>query len=122
VAGKKGRSGRPKGALSWPGNPAALAGQHLNGFIEQWLAVVPNERRYTVPLQAKLFLARAAIAHVMRLHPEMRPPQIHAVLYWSRRRAPAGTLRHTKAGGDDIYSAYSREISEMWRKAESETD
>jgi hypothetical protein len=40
-----------------------------------------------------------AIEHVLKIHPNMGPPPpIDAVLYWSRRRAPAGTLRRQVRG------------------------
>ena len=38
MAGKKGRSGRRKGSLSWSKNPTAVAGHHLQTLIEMWLA------------------------------------------------------------------------------------
>lgn len=118
MAGKKGRSGRPKGAVSWMCNPVALAGHHLNVLMEMWLAGVPmgrevwmwgepalwmgpsppDERRRTVPPKIKRVLARFAIAHVLKMHPDMRPPPIDAVLSWSRRRAPAVTLRRQARG------------------------
>ena len=41
MAGKKGRSGRRKGSLSWSKNPTAVAGHHLQTLIEMWLAGVP---------------------------------------------------------------------------------
>ena len=41
MVGVKGRSGRPRGSLSYPKNPTALAGHHLNILIEAWLAGVP---------------------------------------------------------------------------------
>jgi hypothetical protein len=117
MAGKKGRSGRRKGSLSWSKTPAALAGHHLNGLIEMWLAgvpiptrpdwwlVQPTGRRHTVPPEIKRALAQAAIEYVVwldakaieqgRRHgPPIQRPNTDQVLAWSRRLAPAVTLRH----------------------------
>ena len=117
MAGKKGRSGRRKGSLSWSKTPAALAGHHLNGLIEMWLAgvpiptrpdwwlVQPTGRRHTVPPEFKRALAQAAIEYVVwldakaieqgRRHgPPIQRPNTDQVLAWSRRLAPAVTLRH----------------------------
>ena len=120
MAGKKGRSGRRKGSLSWSKTPAALAGHYLNGFIEMWLAGVPiptrpdwwlmqpTGRRHTAPPKIKRALAQAAIEYVVwldakaieqaieqgRRHgPPITRPSIEQVLAWSRRLAPAVTLR-----------------------------
>jgi hypothetical protein len=119
MAGKKGRSGRRKGSLSWSKTPAALAGHYLNGLIEMWLAcvpipmrpdwwAVPTGRRHTVPPEIKRALAQAAIEYVVRLDakaieqaieqgrshgPPITRPSTDQVLAWSRRRAPAVTLR-----------------------------
>jgi hypothetical protein len=121
MAGKKGCSGRRKGSLSWSKNPAALAGHYLNCLIEMWLAgvpiptrpgwclVQPTGRRHTVPPKIKRALAQAAIEHVVQLDakaieraieqgrrhgPPITRPSTDQVLAWSRRRAPAVTLRH----------------------------
>ena len=117
MAGKKGCSGRRKGSLSWSKNPAALAGHYLNGLIEMWLAgvpiptrpdwwlVQPTGRRHTVPPEFKRALAQAAIEYVVwldakaieqgRRHgPPIQRPNTDQVLAWSRRLAPAVTLRH----------------------------
>jgi hypothetical protein len=121
MAGKKGRSGRRKGSLSWSKTPAALAGHYLNGRIEMWLAgvpipmrpdwwlVQPTGRRHTVPPKIKRALAQAAIEYVVwldakaieqaieqgRRHgPPITRPSTDQVLAWSRRRAPPVTLRH----------------------------
>jgi hypothetical protein len=106
MAGRKGRSGRLPGSLSWMKNPTALAGHHLNGLIEKWLAGMPIQtgpdswlvqpiyRRHTVPPRIKQALAVMAIRHVMELCPHLRRPSIAQVLAWSRRQAPSATLRH----------------------------
>ena len=121
MAGKKGRSGRRMGSLSWSKTPAALAGHYLNSLIEMWLAGVPiptrpdwwlmqpTGRRHTVPPEIKRALAQAAIEYVVRLDakaieqakeqgrrhgPPITRPSSDQVLAWSRRRAPAVTLRH----------------------------
>jgi hypothetical protein len=108
MAGKKGRSGRPRGSLSWTKNPVALAGHRLNILIEMWLAgvplptrpgrwlVQPTERRHTVPPKIKRVLAEMAIRHVLFLDaesPAVRYIGVDDVLTWSRRRAPNTTLR-----------------------------
>ena len=120
MAGKKGRSGRRPvnitvdmwlagvrpGSLSWPKNPTALAGNHLNVLIELWLLgvpihvapkgwlVQPTERRHTVPPKIKRALAAMAVGHVLALYPNLRRPSVDAVIAWTRRRAPSLTLRH----------------------------
>jgi hypothetical protein len=117
MAGKKRRSGRRKGSLSWSKTPAALAGHYLNCLIEMWLAgvpiltrpdcwlVQPTGRRHTVPPEIKRALAQAAIEYVVQLDakaieqvrrngPPITRPSTDQVLAWSRRRAPAVTLRH----------------------------
>jgi hypothetical protein len=95
--------------LSWPKNPAALAGHHLNVLIEMWLAGVPirvdsehslpqpTERRYTPPLRIKRALAQIAVDHVSKLHTDMPRTSIEQALAWSRRRAPPGTLRRRRS-------------------------
>jgi hypothetical protein len=117
MAGKRGRSGRPKGAVSWMCNPVALAGHHLNVLMEMWLAGVPigqdiwmwgkplqrrllqpTERKHTVPPKIKRVLAQFAIGHVLELHPYLKRPSVDAVLLWTRRRAPTNTLRRQARG------------------------
>lgn len=123
MAGKKGRSGRPKGSLSWTKNPAALAGHRLTALIELWLAGLlemrvggrwlepPTERRHTVPPKIKGVLAAAAIEHVMALYPHLTRPSIAQVLAWSRRQAPSVSLRRkVGAGTDERAVAYCRRV------------
>jgi len=106
VAGKKGRSGRPRGSLSWSKNPTAVAGHHLNVLMDAWLAgvqipidprrslVQPAERRYTVPVKIKRVLAEIAIVHT--LGTEWKRPGVTAVMEWARRHAPTHTLRRSR--------------------------
>ena len=121
MAGKKGRSGRRKGSLNWSKTPAALAGHYLNDLIETWLAgvpiptrpdwwvVQPTGREQTVPPEIK---AQVAIKYVVRLGPPItRPSQ---VLAWSRRLAPAVTLRH-KANRGRRRRGHGRSGSYDWR-------
>ena len=132
MAGKKGRSGRPKGSLSWTKNPAALAGHRLTALIELWLAGLlemrvsgrwlepPMERRHTVPPKIKRVLAAAAIEHVMALYPHLTRPSIAQVLAWSRRQAPSVSLRRkVSAGTDEREVAYRQRVQHMasaWRR------
>jgi hypothetical protein len=126
MAGKKGRSGRPKGSLSWTKNPASLAGHHLTALIEMWLAGLlemrvsgrwlepPTERRHTVPPKVKRVLAAAAIEHVMALYPHLTRPSIAQVLAWSRRQAPSVSLRRkASAGTDEREVAYRQRVRDM---------
>ena len=108
MAGKKGRSGRRKGSLSWSKNPTAVAGHHLQTLIEMWLAgvpikvsphqwlVQPIERKHTVPPKVKRVLAQFAIGHMLDVRPDLKRPGIAEVLAWTRRRAPANTLRQKR--------------------------
>ena len=41
MPGKKGRSGRPPGSLSWARNPVARCGKRYETLVEMWLAGVP---------------------------------------------------------------------------------
>jgi hypothetical protein len=71
----------------------------LNVLIEQWLALQP-ERRFTVPPKKKRLLAERAITQV--INNEIDDPAILAinvddVLDWSRRYAPAPTLRRRRS-------------------------
>ena len=126
MAGKKGRSGRPKGSLSWTKNPAGLARQQLEVFMEMWLAGLletrvcgrwlepPTERRYTVPPKMKRVLAAAAIEHVMALYPHLTRPSIAQLLAWSCRRAPSVSLRRkVGAGTDEREVAYRQRVRDM---------
>jgi hypothetical protein len=95
--------GRPKGSTSWHQNPAAVAGHHLNGLIEMWLAGVPigigdgrwlvgpSGRKRTVPPKIKRMLVEFAVRHAEQLTGVR--PDVAAVLAWSRRRAPPLSLR-----------------------------
>ena len=108
MAGKKARSGRRKGSLSWSKNPTAVAGHHLQTLIEMWLAgvpikvgphqwlVQPIERKHTVPPKVKRVLAQFAIGHMLDVRPDLKRPGIAEVLAWTRRRAPANTLRQKR--------------------------
>ena len=132
VAGKKGRSGRPKGRLSWTKNPTALAGHRLTALIELWLAGLletrvsgrwlepPTERRHTVPPKIKRVLAAAAIEDVMALHPHLTRTSIAQVLAWSRRRAPPVSLRRKVSAATDERELANRqraqELAIPWRR------
>jgi hypothetical protein len=115
MPGKKGRSGRPRGSLSWTKNPAALAGHELNVAMEMWLAgapvgslAPPTTRRFTVPVKVKRPLATLAIQHVIRLYPGLQRPTVDQVIAWTRRRAPSGSLRRRSSDvpRDDKERAY----------------
>jgi hypothetical protein len=92
MAGKKGRSGRPRGSTSWSRNPTALAGHHLNVLIEMWLGGAPiqvtpkrwlerpTEQRHTVPPKIKRVLAAMAVGHVLDLYPNLPRPSVDAVI------------------------------------------
>jgi hypothetical protein len=146
MAGKKGRSGRPPGTLSWHQNVPALCGHRLNVLIEVWLALDP-ERRFTVPPKNKRALAVQAIRHeldMIELDPEtpeavvivdiepaerasLRPGWIRFsladVLAWSRRKAPVGpSLRRKVRGrGADAYDQYVARISNAWRSPQQDS-
>ena len=88
MAGKKGRSGRRKGSLSWSKNPTAVAGHHVQTLIEMWLAgvpikvspdqwlVQPIERKQTVSPKLKRVLAQFAIGHMLDVRPDLKRPGI----------------------------------------------
>lgn len=150
MAGKKGRSGRRPvnitvemwragvrpGSPSWPKNPTALAGNHLNVLIERWLAGVPiqvgpdrwlkppTERRYTVPPKIKWLLAVMAIRHVMMTDCEVdrvRTLDVADVLKWARRRAPIITLRRPvrlkpRDEREAAYREYLDDLATAWKK------
>jgi hypothetical protein len=108
MSGKKGRSGRRRGRLSF--TPTKLAGHHLAVFIDMWLAGVPigagdhyilppTKRRYTVPKRIKRALAVFAIEHLAAIDPNWRRPNIDGVIAWTRRRAPKNTLRRRRRSG-----------------------
>ena len=114
MSGKKGRSGRRPGSISYPKNPTALAGHHLKVLIEMWLAgvpirigdrylvpeserrhTVPPERRHTVPPKIMRVLAEVAIGHMLnvtrgltRLSPGLTRLDVDEV---RRRRAASRT-------------------------------
>jgi hypothetical protein len=135
MSGVKGRSGRQPGSLSWMKNPTALAGHHLNGLIEMWLAglpiqvnpgpwlarwlVPPAERGYTVSPKIKRELAETAIDHVLRVvcdvHDHVRRPSIEQVLAWSRRQAPSVTLRRAARSEprDEVERAYQEMVERL---------
>lgn len=108
MTGKKGRSGRPKGSLSWSKNPVGRAGHHLNALIEMWLAGLPlvlngvrlpvavSGTTRTVPPGVKRKLVRIAIDHMHEIYGGPMPDE-KQVDYWSRRKAPTSTLRAKKA-------------------------
>jgi hypothetical protein len=148
MAGKAGRSGRPKGSLSYLKNPTARCGHRLNVLIEQWLALAP-ERRFTVPPKIKASLAEQAIREELDMigldpenleevvivdikpvaSPSLRPGwcrfSLHDVLAWSRRQAPKGpSLRRRVQGPDpDPYAQYVERLSNAWAdKAAAQMD
>jgi hypothetical protein len=131
MAGVKGRSGRRTGSLSWHRNPTALAGHHLQGLIEAWLAgvpikvshdrclVPPTKRRHTVPPKIKRVLAQVALGHVLELYPQWRT-DVDRVLTWVRRRAPHSTLRRKVSLTMDEREAAYRQYDEAnaWKGGE----
>jgi hypothetical protein len=142
MAGTKGRSGRRPGSISWPRNPVALAGNHLNVLIEMWLGGVPikiqneperwlpqpTERRFTVPPKVMRVLARIAIEQVLAVNARLKRRAddqsfLDQVLLWARRRAPSLTLRR-KAGSilDErqvAYQAYLDDLTNSWKGDQS---
>ncbi len=78
MAGKKGRSGRRKGSLSWSKNPTAVAGHHLQTLIEMWLAGVPikvSPHQWLVQLLPPLRNGETAQLHDPKIEDkETRPP------------------------------------------------
>jgi hypothetical protein len=125
MAGKAGRSGRPKGSLSWYQNPTARAGSGLNVLVEHRLAV-SAERRFTVPPKDKRALAEQAIRlerdSMMELEKLKNPEvvakvaaiDVDAVLAWSRRLAPQGPSLRRKVG-PNAYDEYVERISNAWK-------
>jgi hypothetical protein len=134
MAGKEGRSSRPSGSTSWWRNPVALAGHHLNGLIEMWLAGVPirvgpkrwllqpMERRHTVPPRIMRVLAEAAIAQMLHANPGLKRPDVDLVLAWARRRAPAITLRRAARltprdkEREAAFQEYLDDMASAWKK------
>jgi hypothetical protein len=116
MAGKAGRSGRKKGALSWYQNPVARCGHRLNVLIEMHLALAP-ERGFTVPPKTKRALAERAMRDVRQMHPKVGAVDVDAVLAWSRRQAPKGPSlrRKVRPDPDDQYAQYLARISSAWR-------
>jgi hypothetical protein len=119
MTGKRGRSGRPPGSLSF--TPTRLAGELTGTLMIMWLSGVafrdippcPPERqlapmrppelrlamglpeRDVVPLQVRRTLAGFAIKHLHGIHrddPNWREPHVDGVLAWVRQHAPVGTL------------------------------
>jgi hypothetical protein len=128
MTGKKGRSGRRPGSLSWWRNPTALAGYHLNVLIETWLAGVPiqvgpnrwlkqpTDRRYNVPPRVMSVLVELAIEHVGKTYG--RRPNSAAVRDWARRRMPSPTLRRKVRSTVDereaAYQEYDERMTQAW--------
>lgn len=105
MAGKPGRSGRRKGSISYPKNPVALAGHHLNVLKEMWLSGAPisgveprSKRAQSVPPVPPTIgrrLAEIVISHLLNIGSLAHPPDIQQVLEWSRRHPPRSTVRVT---------------------------
>jgi hypothetical protein len=94
MAGKKGRSGRPLGALSWYQNPTARCGHALNAAVELWLALVP-ERRFTMPPKIRRFTAQNVIRQTLCNEiesSEVAVVDVDDVLAWSRRHNTAAKV------------------------------
>ena len=78
MPGKKGRSGRPRGAISW--TPTAFAGIHLISYrlwwklgVPFWIGpdqqlVEPSRPGAPVPAAVDRLLARMAIEHMVRVN------------------------------------------------------
>jgi hypothetical protein len=93
MSGKKGHSGRRPGTIVW--TPTAWCGHHLRLLMEIWLAMHP-ERRYTVPDKVMRAMARAIRDLFVEWYPHERPPSLAAILTWSRRHRPPGSLRRAR--------------------------
>ena len=141
MAGKKGRSGRPRGPINFHSKPIASAGRYLEGLIEWWWAGLPiwiDENRFlvsltqprSVPWRIKRFLAKAAIEMAVQLDSEyaalrfikrepIKRPTAEQVLRWTRRRAPAFSLRRkvTPAVNERevAYREYVERITNAWK-------
>ena len=108
MAGKKGRSGRRKGSLSWSKNPAALAGHYLNGLIEMWLAGV------AIPTRPDWWASAAdrAQAHCAAGDQAGAGPSRHRV------RRVAGRQSYRQAigrVGDTDRRSHGRALIKCWR-------
>jgi hypothetical protein len=97
MPGKKGRSGRPRGAISW--TPTAFAGIHLISYrlwwklgVPFWIGpdqqlVEPSRPGAPVPAAVDRLLARMAIEHMVRVNrPGLRQrPRVEKVIDWANR-------------------------------------
>jgi hypothetical protein len=97
MPGKKQRSGRPRGAVSW--TPTAFAGIHLISYRLWWQLGVPfwvgpdkqlvEPSRPGAPLPAAVdrLLAQMAIEHMVRVNrPDLRQrPRVERVIAWANR-------------------------------------
>ena len=143
MAGRKGRSGRRPGPIGYHSKPIASAGRYLEVLIEAWLAGWPipiddghclglTGKPRSVPRQVSRFLAKAAIEKAVQLDAEdaafrcikrepMKRPTVEQVLRWTRRRAPAFTLRRKRnPAGDEREAAYREYLlwtTNAWKSA-----
>jgi hypothetical protein len=121
MAGKKGRSGRRKGSLSWFRNPVAVAGRHLEVLMEMWLAGTPikvgpdrwlvqpiKRREGTVPPEIIRALAKIAIAQVMELQRQRQDakPDTEARLRYQKALAEAEDEHRAKGWTDKKVAAW----------------
>ena len=97
MPGKKQRSGRPRGAISW--TPTAFAGIHLISYRLWWQLGVPfwvgpdkqlvEPSRPGAPMPAAVdrVLAEMAIEHMVRVNrPGLRQrPRVEKVIDWANR-------------------------------------
>jgi hypothetical protein len=99
MPGKKGRSGRRKGSLSW--NPTARAGYSLISLRQWWQygvliwagpdkhLIMPPTPEAPVPARVNHTLAQMAIEHTLQVT-RKRPyvPRVEQVMAWATRHAP----------------------------------
>jgi hypothetical protein len=123
MVGKKGRSGRPRGRLSF--TPTAEAGHHTNNYLVAWLAGVPigaaghylplpNTERLTAPKEIRRELAVLAVEILSAVHlaadDGWKKPNINHVIAWTYRH-PSHVLRRMRR---HLLDAKAR--SELWER------
>jgi hypothetical protein len=126
MAGKAGRSGRPKGSFSFQMNLTARCAHRLSVLVEHYLALAA-ERRETVPPTDKRTLAVQAILtelDIMIEQEKLVDPDlvklvavdVDAVLAASRRPPRGPSLRRkVGAAGPNAYDEYVERISNAWK-------
>jgi hypothetical protein len=94
MSGRKGRSGRPQGSISW--TPTALTGLPLINFRRHWqlgvpfrigdrTLLMPDRWELRVPVQVDRALAQMAIEHAVGVYGFRRRPRVELVIAWANR-------------------------------------